>query len=223
MPIGPQQRIEREASADEPARMTPLRELQLLEAHRRGDPQAVGELLGAYQRRLYAICYRMVRHEQDARDLTQDAMVKVLEGLDTYDGRSKLSTWIIRVTMNCCLSHLRKQRLRRHGSIEGDWPRGLSGPSGPDPGVGELSPFRSVEQTEMHDILSRALHCLDPDMRAALVLRDMQGLEYHQIAEVLDIPLGTVKSRLFRARVALRNAVEVETGRGTAGDEPKSG
>ncbi|MCH8211076.1 MAG: sigma-70 family RNA polymerase sigma factor [Planctomycetes bacterium] len=98
-------------------RVTPLRELQLLEAYRRGDPEAIGELLNVYQHRIYSVCYRMVRHEHDARDLAQEAMVKVLQGLDSYDGRSKLSTWIIRVTMNCCLSHLRRQKIRKHSSL----------------------------------------------------------------------------------------------------------
>ncbi|MHC4211052.1 MAG: RNA polymerase sigma factor, partial [Planctomycetota bacterium] len=81
-----------------------------------------------------------------------------------------------------------------------------------------LSPARGVEHTEMQGILSRALGNLDPQMRAVLVLRDMQDLEYSQIAEVLNVPVGTVKSRLFRARVALRTAVEAEAARG--GNEP---
>ncbi len=186
--------------------MTALRELQLVEAHRRGVASATAELLGAYQRRIYAVCYRMVRHPDDADDLTQDAMVKVLEGLDTYHGRSQLSTWIIRVTMNCCLSHLRKQKVRRHGSLEE-----LSG-SGESAGVGavrgELSPLARVEQAERQALLLRLLRGLDPQMRAVLVLRDMQDLDYAQIGEVMDVPVGTVKSRLFRARAALRAAAE---------------
>ncbi len=193
-------------------RMTPLRELQLVEAHRRGDPDAVGRLLASYQKRMFSVCYRMLRDEHAARDLTQDAMLKVLQGLDTYDGRAKLSTWIIRVTMNCCLSHLRKQKLRRHASLE-------SGREGPgegqiEPGSGEPTPADRVERGEMRSVLARAMAGLDPDMRAVLVLRDMQELEYHRIAEVLEVRVGTVKSRLFRARLALREAVELEMERG---------
>jgi RNA polymerase sigma-70 factor (ECF subfamily) len=218
MPNRPEHKLEQGEAADEAGRMTPLRELQLVQAHRRGNAEAIGELLGAYERRIYAVCFRMVRDEHDARDLAQDAMVKVLQGLDGYDGRSKLSTWIIRISMNSCLSHLRKQRLRRHGTIDRDWPQGASGPLEAGGAGGELSPARGVEQSEMQGILSRALGSLDPQMRAVLVLRDMQDLEYSQIAEVLNVPVGTVKSRLFRARVALRTAVEAETARG--GDEP---
>lgn len=204
--------------------LTPLTELQLVEAHRRGDPDAIGRLLRGYQRRMYGLCYRMVRDEQDARDLTQEAMIKVIQGLDSYDGRSKLSTWIIRVTMNCCLSHLRKQRLRRHGSLEAGWAESSAAAPFRDRGggsAGELSPPARVEQAEMRNALSRALAGLDPEMRSVLVLRDMQDLEYHRIAEVLEVPVGTVKSRLFRARLALRSAVEREMERrgGTTGME----
>ena len=218
MPNRPEHRSERGATADAAGRITPLRELQLVQAHRRGNAEAIGELLGAYERRIYAVCFRMVRHEHDARDLAQDAMVKVLQGLDGYDGRSKLSTWIIRISINSCLSHLRKQRLRRHGSIDRDWPQGAVGPLEAGGAARELSPARGVEHNEMQGILSRALGNLDPQMRAVLVLRDMQDLEYSQIAEVLNVPVGTVKSRLFRARVALRTAVEAEAARG--GNEP---
>ena len=205
------------SSSHDTSRLTPLQEAQLVEAHRRGEPDAIGTLLEAYQRRVYSICYRMVRHEQDARDLTQDALLRVIQGLDSYDGRAKLSTWVIRVTMNTCLSHLRKQRLRRHGSLEGGSENPAAGPVDPR-SIGELSPGGRVELTEMKSVLGRSLLCLDPDMRAVLVLRDMQELEYQHIAQALEIPVGTVKSRLFRARMALRSAVEIELGRGGADD-----
>lgn len=193
--------------------MTPLREQRLVEAHRGGDPEALAELLGAYQRRIYAICYRMIRDDQTARDLTQDVLVKVIENLERYNGRARLSTWVIRIAMNACLSHLRRQRLRRHGSLEG--PSGdPEGRAGEDPATeGEPSPLRSVEQAEMLQILLRALDALAPELRALLVLRDLQGLDYQRIGQVLEIPVGTVKSRLFRARAALRQAACLELGR----------
>ena len=194
---------ERAPGAAGEALLTPLVELQLLEAHRGGDPDALGRLLSAYQHRIYAICCRMVRDQQDARELAQEAILKVLQGLETYDARSRLSTWMIRVTINCCLSHLRRQRLRRHASLDGPRP--------PEPvASGEPGPAARVQQGELRAALAAALHALDPDTRAVLVLRDLQELEYHRIAEVLEVPVGTVKSRLFRARLALRAAVELE-------------
>jgi len=211
MATQPSHQSEPTAAGAHPAPITPLAELQLVEAHRRGDPDAIGQLLEAYQRRLYSICYRMVRNEHDARDLTQDSLVRVIQGLDSYDGRSKLSTWIIRVTMNTCLSHLRKQRLRRHGSLDVASENSPAGPIDPR-SMGELQPSSRVEHSEMRLVLGRAMMRLDPDMRAVLVLRDMQDLEYQSIAHSLEVPIGTVKSRLFRARLALRTAVEAELG-----------
>jgi RNA polymerase sigma-70 factor (ECF subfamily) len=187
-----------------------MRELQLIEAYRAGDPEALAELLVAYQRRVYGVCYRMVRNPEAAADLTQDSLIKVMEGLDSYDGRAAFSTWVIRVTMNCCLSHLRKERLRRHGSLDQPTAEGALPPSFHLPSEAELSGLRRVEQAEMRSVLLRALASLEPHMRAVLVLRDLQGLEYQQIGQVLGVPVGTVKSRLFRARAALRAAAEEE-------------
>jgi len=184
-----------------------------VEAFRAGDPEAVGTLLRSYQRRMFAVCYRMVRNDEDARDLTQESMMKVLEGLATFDARARLSTWVIRVTMNCCLSHLRKRKLRRHLSLDAPPDTVATSPPGEHGGLNvadtrELGATASVERDEASRLVIRALDSLDPDMRAVLVLRDMQDLDYQQIAEVIDAPVGTVKSRLFRARAALREAIE---------------
>ena len=203
------------AGAEVPAgQLSPLRELQLVELHTQGRAEATAELLQAYQRRIYSVCYRMVHDGEEARDLAQDAMVKLLEGLGSYDGRCRLSTWVIRVTMNCCLSHLRKRKLRRHGSLdesfEGDGPTAAQNL----PARKELRFQGNVEHAEMRAILLAALETLDPDMRAVLVLRDMHDLDYQQISEVVGVPVGTVKSRLFRARTAVRSAAEEALGGG---------
>ena len=192
--------------------MTPKREAELVAAHRAGDDEALGELLAGYQRRIHSICYRMIHDDQTARDLTQDALVKVIENLDSYDGRALLSTWVIRIAMNVCLSHLRRERLRRHAPLESP----ESEPMEPRDTRGEPTPAGRVEQAEMRQILLKAMDAIDPQARSMIVLRDMQGLDYHRIGEVLEIPVGTVKSRLFRARAALRDAAELEMGRRTA-------
>jgi len=198
--------------------MTPLREIQLLEAHRKGDPDALGELLASYQKRIYSICYRMVTDAELAGDLTQDALIRTIEGLDSYDGRSKLSTWIIRVTMNCCLSYLRKQKIRRHQSLDQAVDReGLGSLLEKLEEQGEPAAAELVEQDELRRILLRALADLDPEARSILVLRDLQGLDYQQIAEVQAVPVGTVKSRLFRARASLR--IEAQRQMGSSGGE----
>jgi len=207
--------------------MTPLRELQLVELYRKGGPdahRAICELVRGYQRRVYSICVRMVRNREDAGDLTQDVLLKLVENLNSYNGQSKLSTWVIRVTMNCCLSHLRKQKIREHKSLDApvrrppgtrmepaDVPVGMRGRSA-GPAGGELLPAQGVEQTQLRSLVLQALESLDSDSRAILVLRDLQDLDYQQLAEALEIPIGTVKSRLFRARAALRQAIESRGG-----------
>jgi RNA polymerase sigma-70 factor (ECF subfamily) len=204
-------------------RLTPLRELQLLEAYRRGGDdshRALTELLAAYQRRVYSVCFRMVRRPEDAADLTQDVLLKVVEHLSSYDGRSKLSTWIIRVALNASLSHLRRAKTRETRSLDsGAAPSGridldstpnqspTAAPAGREP-----SPPDSVEQQQRRSLVVQTLDSLDPDTKAILVLRDMQDMDYQQLAEALDVPLGTIKSRLFRARAAFREAFEARGG-----------
>lgn len=163
----------------------------------------------------------MVGDRERAADLTQDAMVRIIEGIKTYDGRAKLSTWMIRVTMNVCLSKLRSEKLRRHASLDagleggGNAPAGWSGDRGragaervPDLQGREPAAELSVEREETRRLVAAALDRILPEQRAILVLRDSRNLEYEQIAEVLDVPVGTVKSRLFRARSALREVLE---------------
>lgn len=207
-------------------------------------------LIDRYQDRIYAVCLRMVGNPDHATDLTQDCLVKIIQGLGGYDGRSKLSTWVIRVSMNTCLSWLRAQKLRRHASLDaamaerhelgashapavapddtmapgvGQSSDNVTGERSeaklkPNKGVGrrewqeqtrELEPGQGVQQQERRHLVAAALAALPTEQRAILVLRDVQGLDYEQIAEVLSLNVGTVKSRLFRARVALREAVEM--------------
>ncbi len=194
-------------SGDRPE-LTPLRELQLVEAARNGDRDAWSELLENYHPRVYGVCRRMLRNPELAADATQDALIRVIEGLPSYQGDAKLSTWIIRVAMNVCLSLLRREKIRDHASLDD------TSPGAPVPrrdrleDPGELSPAGRVEHRERQTAVLDALNAVDPEVRALLVLRDLQGLEYQQIGEVLDLPIGTVKSRLFRARQALRQAIE---------------
>ncbi len=189
------------------------RDLDLIAAIRLGDRASWTTLIQRYQDRLFTVCLRMVHNRELAADLTQDSFVKLIQGLEKYDGRSKFSTWAIRVTMNVCLSKLRAEKLRRHASL--DAPDSPEGQDGTPRTLGERQeqtrepiPGSSVEYREDRASMLRALQVLEADQRAILVLRDGRGLEYDQIAEVLGVPVGTIKSRLFRARQALRDAVE---------------
>lgn len=200
------------------------RDLELVRQIRSGgaaERQAWGELVRRYQDRVFAICFRMLGNRESAADLTQDTFVKLIQGVSTFDERSKLSTWLVRIAMNACLSHLRAQKLRRHASLDAALPpsllrgAGVRSSSGEQPplsgsirSTGEQTAPQSVEHAERQRFVAAALMSLDPDQRAILLLRDVQDLEYEQIAAVLEIAGGTVKSRLFRARLALREALE---------------
>ncbi len=207
-PGAPNSATKRDAAPDWPQREAAL--LERIRANGVADRAAWNELLSAHQDRLYAVCLRMVGRDA-AADLTQDTMVKVLQGIVGYDGRSQLSTWMIRIAMNACLSWLRGQKLRRHKGLGPDSSTSVRS-IGTQGAVGELSPAHRVQGNERRAAVSAALAALPDDQRAILVLRDVQGLEYDQIAEVLEVPGGTVKSRLFRARIALRELVEERLG-----------
>lgn len=186
---------------------------QLVAAIRAGEPDAWGRLIESYQVRIFSICIRMVRDRELASDLTQDAFIKIIKGLDTFDERARLSTWVYRVTVNVCLSKLRSEKLRRHASLEamasagghrggeGRAELGFAQEREPAAGLG-------IEHEEERQQMLAALDALSDEHRVILTLRDGRGLEYEQIAEVLDIPVGTVRSRLFRARAALRQTFE---------------
>lgn len=208
-------------------------DLVLVRAIQAGDSAAWTKLLTRYQDRLFGVCMRMVGDRERAADMTQDAMVRIIEGIKSYDGRAKLSTWMIRVTMNVCLSRLRSEKLRRHASLDAANDGQNAGKSGgaswgggrsasdrvPDEQLREPGAALSVEREETRRLVAAALFRILPEQRAILILRDSKGLEYEQIGEVLDVPVGTVKSRLFRARQALREALE-SMDRGMSLDSP---
>jgi len=197
---------------------------QLVLRVQRQEPGAWPELVHRYQHRLYAVCLKTLGNRQWAADCCQDAFVRLIQKIDAYDGRSRFSTWAIRVTMNICLSKLRSEKLRRHAPLPHDHPSA----SGVSPGVHRRSStsepvgISGVEQVEASRRLARALAELPDDQRGLLLLRDVQGLEYAQIAAALDIPVGTVKSRLFRARQALRTAIESAPTREGSNEPPRT-
>ena len=175
---------------------------------RSGDQAALGQLLQTHERRIYNVCLRMVNQAEDAAELTQDALMKVVQKLDGFRGDSRFGTWLTRVAMNGCLSHLRKRKLRTTASLDSDLP-GAAALRLADslPQSREPDAHSRVEQKEGLRLLYEALAGLDPDQRAVIVLRDIDQMDYTQIAETLEIPPGTVKSRLFRARLALRQSM----------------
>ena len=184
-------------------------ERELVVRMQQGDRGALGELLNAYHKRLYHVCLRMVCHPEDAADLTQEALLKAVRHADTFKGNSRFGTWLYRIGMNLVISHMRKASVRRAISLDttavgDDQATALKAVMRSDR---EPSPAHRVEVKEQLVCLAVALESLDVPLRSAILLRDLEGMDYQEMAEVLNIPVGTVKSRLFRARLALRKAM----------------
>lgn len=193
--------------------MDSITDATLIEQIQQGDRSALGTLLQRHQQRLYNVALRMVSNRDDAAEVTQDAMLKVCEHIDGFRSDAQITTWMTRIVMNQSISLLRKRKVRKHISLES------SGPSsnGDDQATslrqyladsGEPGPEDRVETGEMIEYLKQAIARLDDDFRAVLVLRDIEQMDYQQIAGVLELKVGTVKSRLFRARLALRQEVQ---------------
>ena len=196
----------------QPSHLDPAAEEALLDAWFEGEEAALGDLLAAFKPRIWSICWRTLQHYEDAADLTQDVLVKVMTGLEGFDRRSKFSTWVYRIAINACMSHLRKQKLRRHPSL--DAPAGGT-QEGERPTTranqlasGEPGPAAGVQHADELKALGRALAELDEEQRLLILLRDMHDIEYVQLAEIFEVPIGTIKSRLFRARGVLCERME---------------
>lgn len=189
---------------------------ELMDAARAGDAGAMEALLVRFRPRVWSVCRRMVG-AQEADDLTQETLIRVVRGIPAFKGEAMVSTWVIRVAMNVCLSYRRRQARRAgiaamEGGLEDEGRAGTitSEVAGAGAGGGNRGVGGGVERGEELARVERGLARIDEMHRAVLVLRDVQGLDYGQVAEVLGIKRGTVKSRLSRAREALRRAIEAE-------------
>ncbi|RMH30319.1 MAG: sigma-70 family RNA polymerase sigma factor [Planctomycetota bacterium] len=195
----------------DPSRLADLDDDALVRAARAdGEPAraALEALLVRHEKRVYATCLRIVGDPETARDLAQDTLVRVIGAVGAFDGRARFTTWLTRIAMNVCISHLRKAKHRRAASLEAPV---AAGPVGRD--LLESAEPTAAGRVELDEDLARvarAMRALEEPQRVMLVLRDVRGLDYREIAEALHLPIGTVKSRLFRAREALRRAVEAD-------------
>jgi RNA polymerase sigma-70 factor, ECF subfamily len=170
-----------------------------------GDQSAFTELVRRHERRVFAVTMRMLGREEDALDATQDAFLTVFRKLDQFRGESAFTTWLHRIAVNACYDILRKKARQPVLHLAGEDDRmPEAGPPVADH-AGDVAGGIDV---------ARALLEVPEDFRAVLVLADVHDLAYEEIAAILDIPTGTVKSRLHRGRVVLARVMGVETGTG---------
>jgi RNA polymerase sigma-70 factor (ECF subfamily) len=178
-------------------------DLELLKAVLNGDGTAYRGLVEKYQTRVYAMVYGMVRNREDARDLTQDAFVKAYRNLDSFRLESSFYTWLYRIAMNLAIDFVRKRRRRESGGFD----EGIATRDG-DGGIAEVhhedGPSRQLERKQLFSKIMDAMEQLPEDQRQVILLRELEGLQYKEIADVMGIPEGTVMSRLFYARKKLQ-------------------
>lgn len=173
-----------------------------------GDSAAIEKLIIKYKDRIYNVIFRICQNRDDAAELTQDTFVKIIRNINRFEGKSSLYTWIFRIAVNLTLNHCRRQKVRQAESLDAEF--------GSNNDQAKLSlkayladesaqdPAEIIHNTEQVELILRAINSLEEDQRAVIVLRDIENMKYSQIAKVLAIELGTVKSRLNRARRNLR-------------------
>lgn len=170
----------------------------LVRAAQRGDMTAFEELVARHRDKIYARTYSMVRNEEEAIDLSQEAWVKVWQRLPQFLGESSFGTWITRIAINLCLDHLRKQKRQRMESIQAmDEESGGVERQMP---VVTINPTAGLERAELRQRIDAALKQLSYEHRTVLVLHEFEQMEYKRIAKTMGCSIGTVMSRLFYAR-----------------------
>jgi len=172
---------------------------ELLERLRTGNAAAFEELVVSHQHRIFAVALRMLGDAAEAQDVAQEVFVRVYRAIGKFRGESKLSTWLYAITARLCLTRLAagERRLVRHG--EEVLARVVDG---------QADPVAAAERGELEVALHRAIAELPDDRRIVVVLRDLEGLSYEEIAQTLHLELGTVRSRLHRARMDLKEKLE---------------
>jgi RNA polymerase sigma-70 factor (ECF subfamily) len=180
-----------------------------------GERGAYGLIVIRHQDRLYNAIVRMVGDREEAREMTQEAFMRGLAKLDLFRGDAQPYTWLFRIAVNLVISKLRKDQRRRTFSLDQPAPRGESNGRASTlvdrvrhDRSSAATPAEQLENRERSEQVLAALGRLDTEYRAVLVMRDVEGFDYQQMADILVLPLGTLKSRLFRARLALRDQLK---------------
>lgn len=166
-----------------------------------GDAAAFEQLMAPYEKRLYTLCLRIAERREDAMDCAQEAMIRIWRSLPKYRFEASVTTWCYRITVNTCLDLLRRNRTKKDVSLDALTDSGFA-PA--DDLHAHSNPEAFFESDARRRALEEGILSLPEDMRAVLVLRDIQGFTYEEISEVLTLPVGTVKSRMNRAREKLR-------------------
>lgn len=188
-------------------------EAKLVERLKRRDEAAFSQFVLVYQQRVYSLLARMLANREEAKDVAQDVFLSVFKNIDSFRGDAKLSTWLYRVAVNHCKNRIKmldRRSARKHDVIDEAREGAVS--DGGVLGGRPARPDEAAQGSELEQAVRKALASLDEEHRELIVLRDLEGLAYEEIVTITGLPDGTVKSRLHRARAALKEAVEKSVG-----------
>lgn len=181
----------------------------LVQRAQQGDRSAFRELYERYHRRSYSIAYGVVKNEQDAREIVQEAFIRVHKHIARFEGSSSFYTWLYRIVMNLSIDHLRRKKGR---SFDYDDRIGrdddLAGDGAIVPSIMDANPRKTVVRKELRQALQKALDELPEIHRAVILLREVEGMSYEEMARVLEVPKGTIMSRLFHARRKMQESLQ---------------
>jgi RNA polymerase sigma-70 factor, ECF subfamily len=188
---------------------TRLTDQEVVLLARSGREAAYRELVRRYERPVFALLYRMVRDRELAEDLAQETFIKALNAIESYRPEFKFSSWIFKIANNAAIDHLRRRELDTlslDGSPHAETPEAMQA-TALQIGARQESPLDAVEAKELGGAIEAAIGRLRPEYRSCILLRHVEGRAYEEIAEILDLPLGTVKTYIHRARNELRLAL----------------
>jgi RNA polymerase sigma-70 factor, ECF subfamily len=168
---------------------------QMVERALSGDPEAFGEIVRRWERRIFALAYGMLGREEDARDATQETFLAAFRNLRGFRGDAKVSSWLHRIAVNQCITRQRRAKVRGETALEDEAEKNAAVFALPI----DASPARSAEAIERSKAVRKAVVSLPPDLRQVVVMKEFEELTFQQIADTLEIPLSTVKSRLYTA------------------------
>ena len=186
--------------------MTDLNEKDLIRKAKQGDMLAFEELILKHEKIVYNLALRMLNHSEDARDISQEVFLKAYRSLSNFDERSAFSTWLYRITHNTCIDEMRKRKGKQTYSLEEDLESEDGSMQRQVADEGD-TPEESLMRKEEKSEILQALDTLSEEHKAAIILRDVKGLSYEEIAEIQNLSLGTVKSRINRARNQLKTEI----------------
>jgi len=169
-----------------------------------GDADAFGELVRRWERRIFALTYGMLGREEDARDATQETFLAAFRNLRGFRGEAKVSSWLHRIAVNQCITRQRRAKVRSETALEDEQERDATSFAAP----ARLSPARTVEHRQVTQAVRRAVNSLPVELRQVIVMKEFEDLTFKEIAETLELPLSTVKSRLYTALKQLQMRLE---------------